>query len=155
MNNESLSRWASIAEIIAAVGVILSLIFVGLQINEGNRQTRAATVQAATDSEMLMQTQFLRYADTWDKLASGKPLEEGEETRIGINLYNMAMMEFENRYIQFESGYIDAPSWETRRSGLRKFVHLPFFEIWRGTLGASIHSPRFLELVDNLRELQQ
>jgi len=49
MNNKNLTKWASIAELIAGVGVILSLIFVGLQINEGNRETRAATLQAATD----------------------------------------------------------------------------------------------------------
>jgi len=46
-----LSDWSSIAEIVAAVGVIFSLVFVGLQINEGNQETRAATVQAAYDSE--------------------------------------------------------------------------------------------------------
>ena len=42
-----LTDWASIAEIIAAIGVVFSLIFVGLQINEGNQETRAATIQAA------------------------------------------------------------------------------------------------------------
>jgi len=54
MKNENLTKWASIAELIAGIGVILSLIFVGLQINEGNREIRAATLQAATDSEMFM-----------------------------------------------------------------------------------------------------
>jgi len=38
-----LSNVASIAEIVAAIGVIFLLIFVGLQINEGNQETRAVT----------------------------------------------------------------------------------------------------------------
>lgn len=152
MNNEILTRWASIAEMTAAVGVILSLIFVGLQINEGNRETRAATLQAANDSEMFMQSQFLRYAGTWEKIISGKPLKEGAETRRGIVLYKMAMTEYENRFVQFEAGYFDAALWETRLSSLRRLVAVPIFETWRDSIGAAGHSPNFLELIDNLRE---
>jgi hypothetical protein len=155
MNNKNLTKWASIAELIAGVGVILSLIFVGLQINEGNRETRAATLQAATDSEMFMQSQFIRYAGLWEKLIIGATIEKGEETRKAIILYNMIMTDFENRYYQFEAGYFDAESWENRVSSLRRIVALPFFETWRGTMGAVAHSPGFLELVDDLSELQQ
>ena len=32
-------------EIVASVGVVLSLVFAGIQLNEGNRETRAVTVQ--------------------------------------------------------------------------------------------------------------
>ena len=155
MSNETLKKWSSIAEVIAAVGVILSLIFVGLQISEGNRETRAATLQAATDSEMFMQSQFMRYADLWEKLIIDAPIEKGEEARRAIILYNMLMTDFENRYFQFEAGYFDARSWQTRLSSLRRIVALPFFETWRGTMGGVAHSPGFLELVDDLRELQQ
>ena len=37
-----LTDWASIAEIIAAIGVVFSLIFVGLQINDGNATRNAS-----------------------------------------------------------------------------------------------------------------
>ncbi len=155
MSNETLKKWSSIAEVIAAVGVILSLIFVGLQISEGNRETRAATLQAATDSEMFMQSQFMHYADLWEKLIVDAPIMKGGETRRAIILYNMLMTDFENRYFQFEAGYFDARSWQARLSSLRRIVALPFFETWRGTMGGVAHSPGFLELVDDLREVQQ
>ena len=155
MSNESLSRWASIAEMNAAIGVILSLIFVGLQLNEGNRETRAATVQAATDSEMLFQTQILRYADVWEKMIIGAPIEDGEEMRRAINLFNMAMTEYENRYLQFEAGYFDAQSWEARRISLQTFVTLPTYKNWRESLAASTHSPDFLELIDDIKARQK
>ena len=155
MNNESLSRWASIAEMIAAIGVILSLIFVGLQLNEGNRETRAATIQAATDSEMLFQTQILRYADVWEKMIIGAPIEDGEEMRRAINLFNMAMTEYENRYLQFEAGYFDAHSWGARRISMQAFVTLPTFKNWRESLAASTHTPGFLELIDDMKAHQK
>jgi hypothetical protein len=154
MNNESLSRWASIAEMIAATGVILSLIFVGLQINDENRETRAATLQAANDSEMFMQSQLLRYPDVWEKILSGAPLEDGAEERQGIVLYNLVMTEYENRFAQFEAGYFDPALWEARRPGVARFAALPFFETWRESIGASDHSRSFLEMVENMRARQ-
>jgi len=97
----------------------------------------------------------MRYAGLWEKLIIGAPIKKGEETRKAIILYNMIMTDFENRFFQFQAGYFDAKSWETRVSSLRRIVALPFFTTWRGTLGAVAHSPDFLELVDDLRELQQ
>ncbi len=155
MNNESLSKWTSISEMTAAIGVILSLVFVGLQINEGNRETRAATLQSANDSEMFMQSQLMRYADVWQKIISGNPLEDGAELRTGVVLYKMVMTEYENRFIQLEAGYIDQTMWETRLHGLRRFVALSFFDTWRPSIGATGTSPDFLELVDKLRQSQE
>ncbi len=130
-----LSDVASVAEIIASVGVILSLIFVGLQISDSNRETRAATVQAILDSELFMIATITNHAGTWDKVITGAPLASGEERRMGITLFNLLMTEAENRYYQFDSGYLDAQSWEGRVSSLRPIVALPMYELWRKTPG--------------------
>ncbi len=147
-----LTDLASIAEIIAAIGVIFSLIFVGLQINEGNQETRAATIQAASDAEAFMIATMVNHSETWNKVVTGAPLESGAETRKGINLYNFLMVDTENRYYQFHSGFLDAPSWEGRLSTLQPIVKLPIFKIWRESFGARGHSAEFLELVDSLAE---
>ncbi len=147
-----LTDWASIAEIIAAIGVIFSLIFVGLQINEGNQETRAATIQAASDAEAFMIATMVNHSETWNKIVTGAPLESGAETRKGINLYNFLMVDTENRYHQFHSGFLDAASWEGRLSILQPIVRLPIFKIWRESFGAKGHSAEFLELLDSLAE---
>jgi hypothetical protein len=148
----TLKDWASIAEIIAAIGVVFSLIFVGLQINDGNQETRAATLQAASDAEAFMISTIVNHSETWEKVVTGAPLENGAETRKGINLYNFIMVDNENRYHQFHSGFLDAPSWEGRLSVLQPIVRLPMFKIWRESFGAQGHSAEFLELVDSLAE---
>ena len=143
-----LSDWSSIAEIVAAVGVILSLLFVGFQIQDGNRETRAATIQASLDSEMAFQAEIARYADTWSKIANGESLSEGEETRRGIALYGMLMTLYENRFHQFGSGYLDIePSYY-----LSSAVNFQIYELWRVQGGARTRSPEFLQLADELRE---
>ncbi len=147
-----LTDWASIAEIIAAIGVIFSLIFVGLQINEGNQETRAATIQAASDAEAFMIATIVNHSETWNKVVTGALLESGAETRKGINLYNFLMVDTENRYHQFHSGFLDAASWEGRLSILQPIVRLPIFKIWGESFGAKGHSAEFLELLDSLAE---
>ena len=146
--NRKLSDWASVAEIVAAVGVILSLIFVGLQISDGNRETRAATIQASLDSEMFVQSQMLRYADTWEKVVTGVPLSDGEETRKGIVIFNMLMTLNENRFHQFNSGYL-----ENEPTSIEEVVlDFPFYETWRGSGGARARSRDFLEHLERLRK---
>ena len=136
--NRKLSDWASIAEMVAAFGVIVSLIFVGFQIADGNNETRAATTQAALDSEMFLQSHMLKYAGMWEKVVSGLPLEEGEETRRGILIMNMLMTLNENRFHQVNSGYLE--------HGINNFeivLNFPFFETWRASGGARARSPEF------------
>ncbi len=42
----SLQDWGAIGELLGGVAIIVSLLYVGLQIKHGNRETRANTLQA-------------------------------------------------------------------------------------------------------------
>ena len=137
---------AAIAEIVGAIAVVITLIYLAVQIRDSNVETRATTTQAALDSELFLSAELVRYAAIWDKVVSSLPLADGEETRRGIILYNMLMTQFENRYRQYTSGYL-----EDLPTSVDKLVALPFFDAWRGSLGASTRNPDFLELVDRLR----
>jgi len=65
---------AAVAELLAAIGVVISLIFVGLQINKGNAEARAATMQAAADAEAFMISTVVDHSDRWDKIVKGAGL---------------------------------------------------------------------------------
>ncbi len=148
----SLQDWGAIGELLGGVAIIVSLLYVGLQIKHGNRETRASTIQAASDAEAFMIATMVNHSETWNKVITGAPLESGAETRKGINLYNFLMVDTENRYHQFHSGFLDAPSWEGRLSTLQPIVRLPIFKIWRESFGGKGHSAEFLELLDGLAE---
>ena len=147
-----LTEFALIAEIVAAVGVIFSLIFVGFQISDGSNETRAATIQAASDAESYMNVTLIAHSGTWDKVVIGAPLDSGEETRRGVLLFNLMMTENENRYRQYRSGYLDSQSWDSRLENLRSIVRLPVFNEWRASFGGRGHTAEFLSLVDKLYE---
>ena len=143
-----LSEFASIAEIIASIGVILTLVFVGLELNEGNREARATTTQLVFNAEMDMVAVFIANSDTWEKVVTGAPVAEGAEMRRAINLYQLVMLETANRYAQFRSGYIDQNTWDGTVKTLPAVTKLPIFERWRESFGARGLDPAFLELLD-------
>ena len=152
MKNESLSKWASIAEIIAAIGVILGLVFVGLQIEENNLETRAATIQASSDSQIELMSELLRYAGVWEKALNGETLEKGEEKRRAIILYNLIMADNANLFHQYQSGFLGEDNWTARQNTLRDLVALPIFEEWRTSIGGESHSQDYLDILEGHRQ---
>lgn len=126
------------------------MIFVGYEIRDGNSETRSATVQSSLNSEMDLLGVLSLHASTWDKVMTDAPLDSGEEMRRGILLYNMLMTESENRFYQFNSGYLDSQSWEGCLASLEPLVRLPIYDVWRKTPGGVNHSLDFLELLTEI-----
>ena len=143
---------AAIAELLAAIGVIVSLIFVGLQVKKSNAEARAATMQATTDTEMSMMTTFATHAAVWNKVNTGIPLEGSTEERIGILLFNHLMVDYENRFHHFHAGFFDRRSWDSRVTILRKLVTLPIYGPWRQSLGGQSRGADYLDFLDDLAE---
>jgi hypothetical protein len=145
------SKFAEIVEIFGSIAVVLTLIFVGVQLNSGNRVARAATIQASLQSEMDIMHAMADHAGAWDKVLKGETLDNGEEMRKGIILYNLLMTESENRYYQNLSGYLEKQSWEGRLRSLYPLVRLPIFELWQKTPGGINHSADFLALLNSVK----
>ena len=137
------TKWSAVAEIFGAVAIVVSLSFVGFQVREANRETRAATIQAALDAEMVFQAEIARYAGTWEKVSTGAPLSEGEERRRGIVLFNMMMTLNENRFFQMRSGFL-----ENQPEAVALGVTWPIYEIWQTSGGYASRSPEYREFLE-------
>ena len=142
----------AIGEVLGAAGVIITLGYLALQLRRSNKQARAATLQTTLNSEIALMSVLVENTGTWHRVVGGEPLGNGEETRTATILYNMVMTECENRYHQFESGFLDIQLWEGRVASLRPIVRLPIYEMWRQTPGALNHSADFLNFLEDLRQ---
>ena len=142
----SLQDWGAIGELVGGIAIIVSLLYVGLQIKHGNKEARAATLQATLDSEMSLQSEAMRYAGTWEKVLTNVHLADGEEARRGILLYNMLMTLYQNRYFQFKTGYLDNPP------EMEDALTMQIYEVWRISGGAKNRSPEFLKILDRQHE---
>lgn len=145
-----LSTVATIAEIVASIGVVVSLIFVGVQLEQGNKETRAATIQAVLKAEMDMVAILIENSDTWDRVIAGESLESGGETRRGINLFNLVMLESANRYSQYRAGYLDESNWQNTQEVLPQLKRLPIYSMWRESPGGRGQARDFLALLDRI-----
>ena len=146
----TLEHYAYLFDIAGSVAVVVSLIFVGVQLARANRESRTATMQAAMFREMDNSFRFAEFAETWDKIITAQPLAPGQELRRALALYNAFMTDCEYRYRQFKAGYLDESTWEARNSTLPPLVKLPVFPLWRAALSGKNHSSDFLDYLDRL-----
>ncbi len=140
----------AVGEIIGAIAVVVSLIYLSIQIRAGTKATKAGAFQAVIQSEMNFASIVIQNAGTWEKVVTDAPLTEGEETRKAIVLCNLFMLDSERRYHQYNAGFLETAAWEGRLRALPLVVKLSIFERWKNSLGGMAHSADFLELLDEL-----
>lgn len=124
----------SIRELIAAGGVILSLLFVGLEIRANTNAVRGATIQGISDQSIAVTlaitgTPELRAG--YAKVLAGreKELTLAEEDAVG-QIYSAAMRITENRFRQMELGVLDSPR---SVGGGAALYRVPFFRAYWAT----------------------
>ncbi len=145
-----LEQIANIAEIIGVTLVLITLIFLTLQIRQNTRAIRSTTVQAVMQSDMAFAQILVEHAALWDKVLSGGMPEPGAETRRATIIFNIFMIESETRYHQFQLGHLGEQEWQARLRTVPMMVRLPMFPVWRQSLGGHSHSEDFLELLDRM-----
>ncbi len=101
-------RGRTIIEIVAATGVILSLVFVGVEIKQNTGSVRAQTRQQLSDAsaEFNLALATTDLGVLWSRFASGDSLTAAEMARVGPALVT-AVRNLENVYLQTREGVID------------------------------------------------
>ena len=120
----SLSDWANLAEIGAAIGVILSLVFVGLELQNNTAATEASTREAINQKDI----QFLSLridpsvlAKAHANFESGGELSPLEESQLVHQEY-VNFVTFEHSYYQFRKGALEESEWHRHRNIVRQQI---------------------------------
>ena len=128
MNLETLS---AIAQIVAAIGVIASLFYLGAQIKQNTRSQRAVVVDALTRgiAEILsVQTpevlrSLMRVVENFE--------EATEEDRLRALPQVFALFKlFENAWFQQRQGTLDREQWQGWDAYIRTYYHRPGVKSW-------------------------
>jgi hypothetical protein len=105
-----LSEMASIAEIFGAIAVIISLIYVGMQVNDSARAVRSASVN---DANIAVQSWYQEVGSDretseifYRALTSKEPLPDTEEFQF-MMMFHGVFLGFQNSYLLAEEGTID------------------------------------------------
>ena len=147
-----LAEYASIAEIIGAFAVVLSLIYVGVQVNDSTSAVRSAS---ANDANVAVQNWYLQIGSDaqtakvfYDGLTSKEPLPTHDEYQF-LMMFHGAFLAFQNSYLIAAEGTIDVELVDALTGAIVLVKDLPGMRrYWRQRRGY-LHSG-FADYVDQL-----
>jgi len=130
-----LKQWASIAEIVGALAVVISLVYVGIQVNDSAGAARSA---AANDANVALQAWYIQVgADSptskllYRGLLSKQALPDEEEFQYLMMLHGF-FLGVQNVFLLAEEGTIDEELRNSLTSTIRNINQLPGMKrYWR------------------------
>ena len=131
---KTLTDWANVAEIIGAFAIVLSLIFVGVQIRENTRAAQNATFQQSVSQELGI-FQALSALDReallrWNEYRLGPGLDANQVQADPANMLFLAGVRlWENMYLQYQSGALAEWAWASREPTIRAWLLGPRIEV--------------------------
>jgi len=151
MRKLSLSDWASVAEILGAIMVVVSLLFLAYQVNQNTSEIRSANENTAydrIDSLNNSLTSDPALASLFAKRVYDLDIEPGPEAQLLIVL-RREMNQWEQFYYWHEHGIVTSgmwADWDAYYGGLfRKALPSVWWAGIRGTV-----DPEFAEHVDRI-----
>ena len=147
-----LSELASIAEIIGAFAVVISLIYVGVQVNYSAGAVRSAS---ANDANVAVQNWYLQIGSDqqtselfYNALTSEEALSNQEEFQF-LMMFHGVFLAFQNSYLLAEEGTIDVELRDALTVAILRVKDLPGMKRYWRQRKSYLHS-EFADYVDQL-----
>lgn len=150
----TLADWASLAEIIGAIVVTVSLIFVGVQIRKNTIAEQANTLQNSIcqDVDMLMSLGISKEAGETLYAHTNCPEKLTDEERAqGRWLFAASVRHWENIFLQHLAGTLSDSAWQARKEAVKSIVLSPGWEEYTNSWMASYMSGPFIEYAQSVR----
>lgn len=130
MSLEAINTWA---QLIAAIGVICSLFYLGVQIRQNTRSMRAVVVDSLAQSfadlvrpmaqDIVVMRAFAAAASDWTKASD-------DDRARALPLFFATFKLFENAWFQQHQGTLDPEQWEGWDPYIRLYFHQPGVKAW-------------------------
>jgi hypothetical protein len=124
---------SAIAEVVGVIAIVVSLIYVSIQIKQNTKVARAATRQAISESTENLGVDLIgngEIAEIFVKHLSGKELSPVENLRLQARCYR-DMQHWENIHYQFNEGLVSEDQWDGFRKNLISLLAIDAYrEYW-------------------------
>jgi len=150
MRKLSLTECAQVAEVVAAIAVVISLIYVGIGLRDNTAAVRSASVQAitATSQNGLIAESTNADLSRLRRVGDDDPssLDVDERYRY-YTLYRQIWISFQNVYFQRDLGTVGADLWATyQRIICSQFTRPGVRATWEDH--ASVLDPAFVSVAE-------
>ena len=143
---------ASIAEIVGAFAVVISLIYVGVQVNDSNRAVRSASVN---DANVAVQAWYMQIGSDeqtsrlfYNALMSDEVTSREDEFQF-MMMFHGVFLAFQNSYLMAEEGTIDSELVDGLTGAILTVKDTPGMARYWRQRRTTLH-PRFVRYVDDL-----
>jgi hypothetical protein len=124
MNWEAIS---AVSEIVGAVAVVISLIYVAAQIRQNTKMMRATAKQGLTEASQNLIYTAIDKSEEWVKLTTGDdPSTREEDARMSLMVRAM-LRGFESQCYHYESGLLEDDEWRALQTAIKDLCSLPGF----------------------------
>lgn len=114
----------AIAELLGAVGVIATLLYLAKQIGQSSLMMRATIKQEQTSAVQQVIFQWVDHPGLWIKLTNDEDLTEEEDVKAGWIL-RAGFRGFESHCHQAELGLLDDKEWAALKATIQGYCRYP------------------------------
>ena len=147
-----LQTFAQLGEALGGLAIVVSLLYVAVELRNNTRSLRASTSYLGAHSwpefneKVLADPEWLSLVNR--ALANDASFSPEERLRLNIT-YRCLMERLDGLYYLYRNGLLEQELWDVRLTWARRFIADPFWqEWWRHERNTSNYSPSFIELLE-------
>lgn len=145
----TIEELGSLGEIIGAVAVVVTLLYLATQIRQNNELLRSGSRQALVGNDVTSLAANLQYSDVFAKYVSGQVLSKEEQLRMSF-MFALDLRNREFEYFQYQNGLLDKETWLSYRQVILINHSSQSGRKWWDQVGRGIVDPEFAKAVDEL-----
>ncbi len=142
----TLEQYAAIAEITGVTIVVVTLLYLSVQVRQGAHLMRSQSRQALMTHDREVLSLYLDNMDVFDKLADEETLSRTDQRRFTC-LWIINMRNREHEWFQYKDGILDEATWLSYRQIMRLILASKWHRKWWNS-GKMAFDPGFVEMVD-------
>jgi hypothetical protein len=147
----SLSDLAAIGSLVSGLAVLVSLVYLSLQVRQTDKNQRAlmnqGTVTRNTDIVMFQTEPHISVLTS--RVTSGETEFSAEELNLLILRVRMTMLTAQDTYVQFKAGLVDQITLDNSNAVMRFVLSQPVYRaLWKIARGS--YAPEWAAVVDKL-----
>jgi len=143
------TKASAVAEILSSVAILITLVYLVVEIQQNAEATRADTRQAMLASEQQWLELFIDSPEL--SLLMLKP-DMSDEERIRLSYLLLTFVRIrESNWLQYENGTLDDVTWQAYRLTLISQLSAPQARIWWQNFGVDrVYDSEFISMIDEL-----
>ncbi len=143
----TLEQYAYLAEIIGVIIVVVTLLYLSMQVRQGAHLMRSESRQALMTHDRELLFEFLDNMDLFDRVASPHELSKADQRRFSC-LWIVNMRNREHEWFQYKDGILDETTWLSYRRILPLILASQRHRNWWKSAKRAF-DPGFVEMVDH------